>query len=62
MTPTQFAQQHGDPATWTTNDVEAQQNLAAIDHHDTRLAAAAVDLTLRMRLSPVVPDPIRTAA
>ncbi|WP_159058988.1 hypothetical protein [Streptomyces scabiei] len=31
MTGREFTQQHGDPATWTTADIEAQQNLAAID-------------------------------
>ncbi|MEU1327226.1 hypothetical protein [Streptomyces microflavus] len=35
MTATEFRQQHGDPAGWTTADIEAQQNLAACDalHH-----------------------------
>ncbi|MEU0836052.1 hypothetical protein [Streptomyces sp. NPDC005969] len=31
MTGTEFRAQHGDPATWTTADIEAQQNLAEID-------------------------------
>jgi hypothetical protein len=31
MTGTEFRAQHGDPATWTTTDIESQQNLAEID-------------------------------
>ncbi|MCX4606820.1 hypothetical protein OG402_41065 [Streptomyces anulatus] len=33
MTATEFRAQHGDPAAWTTADIEAQQNLAACDAH-----------------------------
>jgi hypothetical protein len=39
MTGTEFRAQHGDPATWTTTDIESQQNLAEID------AATAPDFT-----------------
>jgi hypothetical protein len=39
MTGTEFRAQHGDPATWTTTDIESQQNLAEID------AAIAPDFT-----------------
>jgi len=62
MTATDFAATHGDPATWTPNDYEAQQNLAACDHHDIRLAVAANDLTLRMLLTDRTPNTIRPAA
>lgn len=31
MTGTEFRTLHGDPATWTTTDIESQQNLAACD-------------------------------
>ncbi|MFW3477479.1 hypothetical protein [Streptomyces microflavus] len=31
MTATEFRQTHGDPTTWTSADIEAQQNLAACD-------------------------------
>jgi hypothetical protein len=31
MTGTEFRTLHGDPATWTTTDIESQQNLAEID-------------------------------
>ncbi|WP_159040987.1 hypothetical protein [Streptomyces sp. FxanaA7] len=50
MTSREFTQQHGDPATWSTADIEAQQNLAAID--------ALPDFTLLMLL----PDPDPTPA
>ncbi|MFF6931513.1 hypothetical protein [Streptomyces californicus] len=33
MTGTEFRQTHGDPTTWTTAEIEAQQNLAACDAH-----------------------------
>ncbi|WP_228994395.1 hypothetical protein [Streptomyces sp. DH8] len=33
MTGTEFRETHGDPTTWTTADIEAQQNLAACDAH-----------------------------
>lgn len=46
MTATEFRETHGDPTTWTTADIEAQQNLAACDAHtpdtttpDTKTAA-----------------------
>lgn len=42
ITPAEFRTLHGDPATWTTADIEEQQNLAAI--------AALPDFTLHMRL------------
>ncbi|MEV6146410.1 hypothetical protein [Streptomyces sp. NPDC051992] len=32
MTGTEFRTLHGDPTTWTTTDIETQQNLAEIDH------------------------------
>lgn len=48
MTGREFTQQHGDPATWTTADIEAQQNLAAID--------ALTDFTLLMTLPKTTPD------
>ncbi|MGW7283963.1 hypothetical protein ACWGH4_00430 [Streptomyces sp. NPDC054847] len=31
MTASEFRTAHGDPQTWTTADIEAQQNLAEID-------------------------------
>lgn len=31
MTAHEFRTEHGDPQTWTTADIETQQNLAAID-------------------------------
>jgi hypothetical protein len=31
MTGTEFRTLHGDPTTWTTTDIESQQNLAEID-------------------------------
>lgn len=40
MTGTEFAATHGDPTTWTTNDCEAQQNLALADSADDNHAAA----------------------
>ncbi|MDX5526056.1 hypothetical protein PV677_35910 [Streptomyces sp. DE06-01C] len=33
MTAPEFRENHGDPITWTTADVETQQNLAACDAH-----------------------------
>lgn len=33
MTGTEFRETHGDPTTWTTADIETQQNLAACDAH-----------------------------
>ncbi|WP_399554133.1 hypothetical protein OG582_40760 (plasmid) [Streptomyces anulatus] len=43
MTATEFRAQHGDPAAWTTADIEAQQNLAA---RYTRLSTATPDTVI----------------
>ncbi|WP_331731771.1 hypothetical protein OG298_45060 (plasmid) [Streptomyces sp. NBC_01005] len=41
MTGTEFRTLHGDPTTWTTTDIEAQQNLAEIDDLTHLLAGGA---------------------
>lgn len=56
MTATEFRAEHGDPTTWTTADIETQQNLAACDAltPDTVIpgtAKAAAD-RLRVLLAP----------
>ncbi|GGZ82716.1 hypothetical protein [Streptomyces rubiginosohelvolus] len=50
MTGTEFRAQHGDPTTWTTADIETQQNLAACDALPDDIKAAAD--RLRQLLAP----------
>lgn len=54
MTGTEFRTLHGDPTTWTTTDIESQQNLAEIDALKTTAAHWAGETpehTLRTRLT-----------
>lgn len=54
MTATEFRQQHGDPATWTTADHEAYDVLRHNDAHQaasSQTAQAAAD-RLRKLLAP----------
>lgn len=50
MTGTEFRAQHGDPTTWTTAEIEAQQNLAACDALPDDIKASAD--RLRALLAP----------
>jgi hypothetical protein len=50
MTGLEFATTHGDPADWTTADIEAQQNLAAIDTLPT--PANVLVLPIRQTTTP----------
>lgn len=50
MTATEFRNQHGDPTTWTSADIETQQNLAACDAYPDDIKAAAD--RLRALLAP----------
>lgn len=59
MTSTHFAATHGDPTTWTTNDCEAQQNLALADSADDNHAAVTA---LHQRTTDHTPTPITSTA
>lgn len=55
MTGPEFAAAHGDPRTWTPNDIEAQQNLALV-HRPCNAAYHAEDRGL-VRCTVDTPPP-----
>ncbi|MTE20309.1 hypothetical protein F0L17_14570 [Streptomyces sp. TRM43335] len=59
MTANDFATTHGDPATWTTNHIETQQNLALADSADDNHAAVTA---IHPQNTDRTPSPITSTA